>query len=502
MGLARNLSKFKPNSDGLVEASDLGFELSSEALTKSIPLKSGATLTAGRAVNINSSGEVGDYPVVNTLGTLATTTVGPYENSTTWVSFDGSRVLKLVNGGGATLQVQGYAITDTTTTAGTAVNWGASGSSSGGWLTYSAQPINNTQFLLGTLTTSNAEYSSQTAYWTFRVVTIDSSGGVTLGTAATFSNGSMGPWNGRTADIYPLPDGRFALFCFCYDSSGYDQYYSRTATVSGTTISFTSDTDMRWYTENSSYLTASNKLIGASGTTVYYCNYDGSTTSSYANASIATAVKSSTGASSVLLNSSYGIVLYQKSNNDFGLGTYSINQTTGVPTITDFKVLGNSTFNLYNPKLCAMSSTDIFLSYKLGSNTYGLSLKLNESGSVIGVGIGLILEATNADVGMLSKTSTTNVARFFYNSSNFGNSRNITINTYDTLSWSSGGAVASSQTTSPASVIISGVCGGFSGLSVGSTYYVNESLYDGSLTTTTGSYLVGTAISSTEILLG
>jgi hypothetical protein len=312
----------------------------------------------------------------------------------------------------------------------------------------------------------------------------------------------MGPWNGRSADIYPLPDGRFALFCFCYDSAGYDLYYSRTATVSGTTISFTSDTDMRWYSQYQSYFTTSNKLIGASGDSVYYCNYDGSTTSSYAYTSITTARKSNTDVSPLLLNGSYGVVLYQKTNNDFGIGTFSINQTTGVPTQTDFKVLGNSTFNLLNARVLAMNSTDIVISYKLGSITYSISLKLNASGSVIGSGIGQILDVANADVGTLTKTSTNNVARFFFNYSNLGNSRNININTYSTLSWSSGGAVATSQTTSPASVVISGVCGGFSGLSAGSKYYVNESLYDGSITTSTGTFLVGTAISSTEILLG
>jgi hypothetical protein len=509
MGLARNLSKFKPNSDGLVGAEDiadgavtadkLGFTLSSEALTKSIPLKSGATLSAGRAVNINSSGQVGDYPVVNTLGTLSSSSSGVFENYNGWFSTDGSRAIDFVLG--STLQIKGYAITDTTTTVGTAVNWGASGLSNGGFPASNCCPINETQFLVATHTSNHNDYTSTTSYYTFKVVTVDSSGNITQGTAATFSVGSSGPAFGSDIFISRLPSGRFAIYIYLNLASGNASYHSRTASISDTSITLTSDTDLSWYSDYQSYLTSSNKLIGASGTAVYYCNYDGSTTSSYASASIVTTQRGATDSRPCLLNSNYGIVLYQKGSNDFGIGTFSIDQTTGVPTQTDFKILGNSTFPLYNCQIIALNSTDIAISYKLGALTYMYSLKLNATGNVIGTGIPLVIDSASNDIYTLRSTSTSNVIRYFFNTT-VANSRNITINTYNTLSWTGVGAVATSQATSPASVVISGVCGGFSGLSTGSAYYVNESTYDGQITTTAGAYPLGTAISSTEILLG
>jgi len=65
-----------------------------DVLARTFPLKSGASLSAGRVVNINSSGEVGDYPAVNTLGSIVTNTGGYAYNQ---FSTDGSRALYLTS---------------------------------------------------------------------------------------------------------------------------------------------------------------------------------------------------------------------------------------------------------------------------------------------------------------------------------------------------------------------------------------------------------------------
>jgi hypothetical protein len=497
MGLARNLSKFKPNSDGLVEASDLGFTLSSEALTKSIPLKSGKTLSAGRAVNINSSGEVGDYPVLNTLGTLVTNSTISYRVAST----DGSRTLTYINEGalssGNPFQVRGAAITSSSTTTGSAVNL----SPGGGYnLSGYARAINETQFLLVYLTASTTDPNNyNTVNYYSRVATVDASGGVTLGSAVTWSVSNIWPNGGNECVIFPLPSGRFGVWAYSVDGATYQATYaSSTFSISGTTVTRSADADMDFKSDYQTYLTSGNKLVGTLGTSFYYCNYDGTTTSSYGTSSFITDRRSGTSITGALLNANYGIVLYQVANNDVVLKTFSVNQTTGVPTLTTTKIFITSTFSVETAKILVVSSTDVIVSYRLGINTYAISIKLNSAGEVIGSGVPLIIDSTTTNINTITKTDVSNVMRFFYS----GNSRNLNINTYDTPSWSSVGTTSTSQSSSLATITVGGICGGFSGLTAGSKYYVNEATYDGQVTTTAGNYLVGTAVSSTEILLG
>lgn len=499
-----NLGTGTPTSAKFLRGDGSWASSSSTFLAKELPLKSGTTLTAGRAVNINSSGEVGDYPVVNTLGTLVTSTTGEYEASSYGQSTDGSRTIKIVNNSNV-WSVRGYAITDTTSTAGGLVSLGLSGAgaNSGPWYSFETYPINETQILLACFTTSSTTYSAGTAYFNFRVVTVDSSGNVSLGTANSFSEANVGAWNGFYCFPRPLPSGRFVFYCLVHDAGGNPVQLSRTATISGTTITTTSDTDANnWFTGLQSYVTTNNKLIGASGASIYYCNYDGSTLSgTFSNTTVTTAPRASTSATSALISASYGIIIYQKGNNDVVLDTYSINQTTGVPTITSSHVIANSTFLMDVSSILLLTSTDVVVIYRLGAVTYLQSLKLNSTGNVIGSGIALVLDSSSNSIFGLKK-SANNVVRFFYNALSYGNSRQVNINTYDTLSWVTVGATSTSQTTSPAEIVTGGVCSGFTGLSVGSKYYVNEATYDGQITTTLGSYFIGTAISSTEILLG
>jgi len=515
MGLARNLSKFKPSSDGLVESGDiadgavsaekLGFTLSSNALKQSLPLKSGKTLTAGRAVNINSSGEVGDYPVVNTQGTLVQNTTTQYHSEVGWLSTDGSRALMPLNqntaSSGLPFSVRGVALTSTSQTTGSTVSLSAAG----GYNFYmQCQPINETQFLIMYSTNSGTSLyqSSVTWYGYARVATVDASGNVTLGTANTWQRNNDGyAGYGVGQSVSPLPNGRFAVYSYFGLDTGSLAYFSRTLSISGTTITGTGDSDLNWFSTYPSFVTANNKLIGISGATVYYCTYDGTVTSSYANADLKTNPRGGW-ERGILLNSSYGLVAYNKSNYDFVLETFSINQTTGVPTVTSsYVVLPATGTSVQEITFSILSSTEIIMSYKVGTLNTALSIKLNSTGQVIGTGIGVVENNTGNEVWDIKKTGTNSV-RYIYNSGGSGYSRDIAINSYDTVTWTSMGATPTSQTTSPAEIVVSGVCSGFTGLTPGVKYYVNESTYDGSLTTTQGNYLLGTAISSTEILLG
>jgi hypothetical protein len=479
--------------------------ISSESIRKALPLKSGATLTAGRAVNINSSGEVGDYPVVNTLGTLVQNTTTTYTGGIGYLSTDGSRALIAVNqdrssGGGFPLSVRGVALTSTSQTSGGTVSLGASG----GYNFYvTCKPINETQFLIMYSTNAGTGiYDITTWYGYARVATVDASGNVTLGTANTWSRGSAYAVYGIGQSISQLPSGRFALVAYFGLDTGSLAYFSRTLSISDTTITSTNDTDLDWYSTYPSFVTTNNKLVGISGSTFYYCSYDGTTTSSYANVNLRTNPRGAGTEIGILLSASYGLIAYNQSNNDFVLESYSINQTTGVPTVTSsYVVVPATAVAVTEARFEILSSTEVIMTYKIGTISYALSIKLDATAQVIGTGINLILNSTGNEVFDIKKTGT-NAVRYVYNISSYGYSRNISINTYDTLSWTGVGASSTSQTTSPAEIVTGGVCSGFTGLTIGSTYYVDESTFNGSVTSTIGNYLVGTAVSSTEILLG
>lgn len=504
-----NLGTGTPTSAKFLRGDGSWASSSSTFLAKELPLKSGKTLTAGRAVNINSSGEVGDYPVVNTLGTLVqntTTTYAPSFDPTNGIlSTDGSRLIKFVNqdkpSSGNPFGVRGVALTSTGQTTGGTTNLSPSGGYNFiGW----AKPINETQFLIAYITSSGTGYydNPTTMYGYARVATVDSSGNVTLGTANSFSQGNV--YLGYGAEMYlsQLPSGRFAMYSYVRDTNYNTVYYnSRTFSISGTTITSTSDTDLDFFSNYPAFVTTNNKLVGINVYNFYYCNYDGTTTSSYASTNIATNARGGQ-YMGILLSASYGLIAYNKSNYDFVLETFSINQTTGVPTVTSTYVIVPATsVAVTDIRFAIISSTEVVISYKIGTTTYALSLKLNATAQVIGKGIPVVLNSTGNIVYDIIKSGASAV-RFVYDISSSGYSQDLTINTYDTLSWVSVGATSTSQTTSPAEIVTGGVCSGFTGLSAGTKYYVNEATYDGQVTSTQGSFLVGTAISSTEILLG
>jgi hypothetical protein len=467
------------------------------ALSQSFTLKSGTTLTAGRAVNINSSGQVGDYPVVNAISSTVTAGNSYRESLISTISTNGSRLIDFntPSNNNEAIQIRGTAITNTTTVTGSFVTLVT------GWYTgFNSYPINETQFLI-VYSTNSAQESGTTTFYA-RVVTVDASGAITLGTVITWTVSNIyGPF-GSVIQVSPLPFGRFACIAVVYNSAAIEQSAGRTFSISGTTVTATSDADLNWYSILQSYTTSNNRLVGYWDNTVQHCTYDGSVTSSYASTSVNTSIKASTGNYGGLLNASYGISLYQNTANDVLLRTYSINQTTGVPTVTSDYVLINSPLNLTSPRIKIINSTDIGLTYRLGTSTYFVSIKLNATGQVVGNGIPLIIDSAGSLYFGLTTTDTSGVLRSIGNASSLGVSKQITINTFDTLSWVSVGATATSQSTSPATVTVGGICGGFSGLTPGIKYYVNEVTYDGQITTTVGSYLVGTAVSTTQILLG
>ena len=517
MGLARNLSKFKPNSDGLVEASDLGFALSSEAVSKSFPLKSGSSLSAGRAVNINSSGEVGDYPVSNSLGSLVTNTGGyPYN----LFSSNGTRALYWVStepqAGRRDLTIRGMVVTDTgftngTVTVSSSVNYRAGYSGGVSHDEVSAVPINETQFLVFWATAGQGMINDETpnvptSNFKGFVVTVDSSGNCTKGNEYTLT-GSTGNayYNWNSVLWRPnrfLNNTFFAYYNLTHGGGGNGPrgYY---VTISDTVITYTQDNDFYNFAGTTQsggefgQLTSGNIAVGTNnGNTLYAASWNGSALGTPSSFTLDTS--SPTGVCSRVVSSSIVVTASYNSTNTITLKTYSINQSTGAVTVVSSRILDN-TLPIATPQgfnIVAENSTKIVVLFKVANTLYAYPVEIDSSGNILGNG--LRTPIGNLNVSHISYIGSSSTYRV---SNNNNLTQNLIINSYNTPSWNTLGVSVTSQNTSPASVIVSGIAGGFTGLTPSTKYYIDESTYNGSITSTPSNVLLGTAISSTEILI-
>jgi len=148
-----------------------------------------------------------------------------------------------------------------------------------------------------------------------------------------------------------------------------------------------------------------------------------------------------------------------------------------------------------------VSGTDVVLGYEDNSKGYIATFTITSSGEVSGIGIPIQHNGSNEAVKIAGPFST-NKWTAYINTGSKANSSIMTANAYATgaLNWL-GVAEASGVAGATVSVIIDGVAGGFTGLTVGATYYYDTSTYSGTVTTTITDYLVGTALSTTEIKL-
>ena len=484
-----------------------------DVLARTFPLKSGASLSAGRVVNINSSGEVGDYPAVNTLGSIVTNTGGYAYNQ---FSTDGSRALYLTavdppfpNGGNCTLTIRGMAVTSSSFTNGTVTvtsNINVRGAAGGGLQSgpfIGAIPINATQFLVffslwgygGNNDCSSTDRKRAKAF----VVTVDSSGNCTKGNEITyFSVDNSG--NSFSPAQYRFVNGLFAGY-ISYQAAVAGYYF----TVSGTTVTATQDNDFYNYYGTSQagatfgQVTSGNIAVNTgdnNSNTLYKATWNGSALGTPTSETI---MSSAVRIVARMVSPTLLIAAYTDGANVLRISTFTINQSTGAATLYATLVL-DSTWSVGGARLSmtAESSTKYLLTgYNAGSQ-YGYSFEINSSGDILGTGIKLLLGLTDEDLNptYTGASSTYRIANYSTKTQNF------VVNSYNTAQWNSLGVSQTSQNTSPATIVTDGVASGFTGLTPGTAYYVNTTTYDGTVTSTPGVFLVGLAVSSTQISLG
>jgi hypothetical protein len=458
---------------------------------------------------------VGDYPVVNTLGSVVTNT-GGYAYSQ--FSTDGSRAVHLVitqpQEGNATLTIRGMAITASSFTNGTTTVTSSLNlrGGAGGYVYQAPQaqaiPINGTQFLVffwAFVATITGECASTTNRRVIAfVVTVDSSGDCTKGSETTvFTRGVANNQEGGF-EVYPyrFVGGAFAVAVYGGTGAGNLGYY---VTVASTTVTSAQDNDFYNYSGTTQagatfgQVTSSNIAVNTGGNnsnTLYKATWNGSALGTPTSETIlASAVR----ILARMVSPTILLAAYTDAANVLRVSTFTINQSTGAATLFATRIL-DSTWSVGASRLslAAESSTKYLLTGYNAGNQYGYSFEIDSSGNILGTGIRLTTGLTDEDLNptYTGSSSTYRIANYLTKTQNF------VANSYNTTQWNSLGVSQTSQSTSPATIVTDGVAGGFTGLTPGTTYYVDTATFNVSVTATETSFPVGLAVSATQISLG
>jgi hypothetical protein len=465
----------------------------SNSINQSLPLKSGTSLTAGRCVSLNSSGEVGEYPVINTFGTEYTNAV-----TTAYSTFstDGSRVIKVTVSTSpiyaATWTISGGAVSSSgvVTNGGTTVTVtntnGDQGS--GNWSTAAQFFATSATEFFGVFYqgTFNGGNGSKIAMFT-----VDGSGNVTKSSETTVLSG-----NTDTQSVYSPSIARMGNVFLCR-WSGNNIY--RTYTVSGTSYTNATDADVNSYGGNG-VLTSNNIASFAEGTTSYRGAY---TTNNFASPTTSTVISDLFNGASVFwkpISATRFIAVYKNTSSQVIARTFSVNQADGVlSSVSTFVLKADASITTFESiSFTVKSNTELVYAYTDASIAYINSMSLDSSGNILG--INTPLENTSFSITPVYTSSNTFFA-YYYNSA--PKIKTYTVNAYLTTAFNIVGVATATTSSSPTTITVGGIADGFSGLTPGVIYYVDSTAYNGTVTTSSLSGVrVGKAISTSQILLG
>jgi hypothetical protein len=508
------------NTDRTLNLPDAGGTLvttesiSSEALTKDFPMASGGSLTAGKAVSLTSAGEVGAYPVLNTLGTErenATDTTGYGAIST-----DGSRAIRVASsapGGSttATFVFTGVALSSsanavvggTTQTVTVTLDLNTSGFP----LPTSAAivPLTGTVFLavVGYVTYGNNAVTRNI----YKVValSVDASGNVTKGNELTrgqFTSGSSGADPIVFGSILTIDSQKFVLRVDAYSTGSTIVPRYSSITVSGTTIAFAvqdEGSEAASFIGGVNTLTSSNRIVNFSGTSYRIGTWNNGIETSVTTTSLVTDLFPAASIFWGVLDPTRAVAIYKDTNERVVLVAYSITASTGVVTkVSDFVLLPDASLVAFKDvNFAAKSATEFVYAYRLtGSDlSFFSSASLDGSGNILGINI----PTSNSTLVTTPRYNTGNV--FFMNYYLARQRlRPYTVNAYATPAFSYIGIAGETTSGATSKVVVAGIAGNMSGLTPNTLYY---SAFNGDITTSSSSGIfVGKAVSSTEILLG
>ena len=492
-----------PSSSNFLRGDNTWGAVSSDQLFKSLPLASGGSVTAGRGVFINSSGEVALYPTLNTLGTEYTNASA---TAYTVFSNNGSRAIKISTSGTSTYTVTytGVAIsgTATPTDGGTTVTSVTSvPNNTTNYSQVNAYPISDTEFYVvhsagNGFVNSGTNTGVNTKHF---VITVDASGNCTKGSEVTLNSpntaGSYGNYSG--VSVGKITNGIFAVTLIL--SIDYvESYTNRTVTISGTTVTITSDAEAKSFSSiatgfNTVY--TSNNIIGCGTannflTAAYTAGNIGTVTTT------ATITDANTTPAWFRITDSRVLVYYQDTSLLYKLRTYDVNQTTGALTLVDTEFLTGTAWASSAGNFRFKNSTSGVFKYLVSGFYYVNSISLDSSGNFVGFNLGSKLDI--ADLTPIYNTSDDFFINYYTTAPKL---KKYTVSAYSTSTPNYLGFAKETDSTTPVNIITDGVAGGLSGLTSGSLYYISTD-YNGTVSTdSTSGIFVGKAISATEILL-
>ena len=500
-----------PNTDGSAGqllstdgSGNLSFiTVSSEAqfIAGSFPLAATKSTTARTAVSISkSTGEVGTYPVLNVFSSDVKTVT---TTATVTYSIDGS-----------------FGLIGTTINATTAAFVGVYTPSNG------TPVIGNTSVLLSTTSASGPSSVNGfkirpvasdifLAQSTFRIdqagntfdggcrmatLRVNTSGAITVGNVTSFTVGTS-----NTDNIF-IRD-QFNTTTYFYQGTPTTQSRIITLSTNLTTINLIST--------NQSGSTFANggeyQNYGILGDTYYY-----PTNSSvvFATLNATTRIISNAVTQSIATNFFQSTATWFKVSDTRWLADYQ-NVTTLVREIATFNVNATtlaftsiqSTTRLYSGMVrfigttSAITSTSInfttaVLAYEAGIGYAINTLELSTNGEIKGYNVGTDFGVTAIqpnDYFVDPNTSNQIVTTFKNTTSQY---KNLIVNAASTDQFNYCGIATANDTTSPATVIQNGIQDGYTGLLIGSIYYVN---FDGTLTTVVTNITAGVAVTSTQL---
>jgi hypothetical protein len=479
--------------------------------TNSYPLKSGASVVAARLMSLNLSGEVGENPVVNTLGSSVTAAnVG-----TGILSTDGSRMLQysITTASNVTTGFyRGSAVNQTTaaqtvgaTTVTTTTNTNATRDTYGGGYVYAISP---TQFismiwLAHSWDCCGSPYNSLSYKWF--VLTVDASGNVTKSAdQLVVVNNETNAAGSGSALVAQVTNN---IFVFRTIFLGTTTYY--TVSVSGTTITSATDAEAVNFfscTVRNTLLTSSNIIVAAIGTTaVRTASYTTNNIGAFTDTTVIS--DNSGGVTWFPVGTTRLIARYSNTSGGVILRSFTVNQTTGALTsVGTIPLTGvNAPFTTLSSVAFKDATSGAFVYNSTGNRGNSISLQAGGDFSLPTFNTGGMSIPSQSFTVSNVTYATGNNFLFFYEGA-VAQAPIITpylVNAYATNIFNFAGVCKTSTSSSPVQVVTAGVATGFTGLTTGSLYYATAP-YDGTVTTSSygGNRFIGKAISTTSILLG
>ena len=563
------------NSWGAISAS-------SETLEKSFTLTSGKTVTAGIMVSVDSSGEVGTLPAVNTLGTYrATSNTHQYgganttENGDGGISYDGSRglsfsgtasyndLLRGYSGSQASrvVTVTGHAFaTNATTVDGTTTVTvpipNTAGPASldacasahpydGAWQVH-CYPVSNTSFMVitqsgsGNAATPLSNQTSWTWDYTATIITVDASGDLTKGTTATSSHTSTTEppaWVALAGTLQSRLSENTFIAGFNYNESHFltiEPTYNLKRVFkwdgsTGVTI-YKSNFAAKFgqvkptmATMQGCVRTSGNKIVWGDYANIYMLPITDADGGLGLDAAITTTALSALTVSgdgvaivgdqwSMTKPAIQGETKLMLSGYNYGGNGYRANTTlsvssAGVVTVdTGTYETGSSTVDVHQPRYETTSGYALKAAgfRTLTGVTYVNTYSVNSAGLMTGSNLGVPVTGGLSDLRSTVRFNGTDYI-IFTRESNSLSANQVTVNLVvgasatDPINFV--GFPSATDSTSPATIIVNGVAGGFSSLTPGLIYYENV-LHNGTVTTDPDTGVkVGKAVSATEILI-